>query len=180
MADYPDTYPKDDKTRLRSGDAVIEAYGRLNGNVKYRYGPKRFDSSWSGVFTALQIAQMLQRQKTKKAAKTTPAKSGVIAEARNLETWLERLQTSFVSERAPDHMMISGVEERLFRIDRILPSQLIRLAAPGTDPATQIAAALEQMGLNRWGVVKELCLVLDGFDGVPGSGIRGMTVFITI
>jgi hypothetical protein len=180
MADYPGTYPKDDKTRLRTGDAVIEAYGRLNGSVKYHYGPRRFDSSWGGAFTALQVAQMLQRQKTKKATKTSPAKAGTIAEARNLEAWLERLQTSFVSQRAPDQMMISGVKERLFLVDRVLPSQLISFTAPGTDPATQVAGALERMELGRWGVVKELCLVLDGFDGVPGTGIRGMTVFITI
>lgn len=180
MADYPKTYPKDDKTRSRSGDAVIEAYGRMNGKVKFHYGPRRFNSSWGGAFTALQIAQMLQRQKTKKAAKTKSAKAGKITEARNLELWLERLQTSFVSQNAPDHMMLSGVEERLFWITRILRSQLINFGAPGTDPATQIAEALKEMELNRWGFVKELCLIVDGFDRVGGSGIRGMSVFITI
>lgn len=180
MVDYPDTYPKDNTTRLRSGDALIEAYGRLNGKVKYHYRPRRFYSGWGGAFTALQIAQMLQRQKTKKAAKTKPAKAGKIAEARNLALWLERLQTSFVSQTAPDHMLLSGVKERSYWIDSILPSQLINFTAPSVEPATQIAEALEKMGLNRWGFIKELCLIVDGFDRIGGSGVRGITVFITI
>lgn len=173
---------------------TIEVYGRVGGKLRFRYGPKSFYADWSGAFTALEIANLINKipavvkgnllaRAAKLVAKDTPKtrakRAGAVAEKVNLHMWLERLELSFLL-LGVDHMMISAKDEKLLWVDKVIPSQLIVFS--GRRPSQLVADALLRMGLNKWGIIKELTLALDQFDdkGSTGNGKCSVSVFIRI
>lgn len=179
-ATYPDTYPDDNvQVSSNAGAATFEAYGRIDGQVVYHYGPKSFYPDWGGAFTALEVANILTKLPKVSVGKRTPIKirrSGKIAEAVNALAWLERLESCTFDV---DYLAINGTKGKR-SIDEILPSQLLKLSTFNDRPSKLVADALIKMGVNKWGVVQQVTIALCEFDLKKKTGIRGLSCFVTI
>jgi hypothetical protein len=161
--------------------------------VKFQYGPKTFSANWGGVFTALEIAHLLQfipavvagHGLPGKAAevvaedipKTRPARSGSAAEKLNLRLWLERLEQGVFDLSS---LLIHGTITRRLWVDQILPSQRVDFVDTRKRPSQLVADALVTMGLNHWGIVKEMALALSEFDLEAAKGRRSMVFNFTL
>ena len=160
----------------------IRVYGRVNGKVQFRYGPKNFDADWGGAFTALEIANLMTKLPKVNVGKRTPVKIrrvGAAAEKVNLLMWLERLDLSLFGLDL-DSMMINATNVRRLWVDKIFPSQIITFPGKKKGPILLVADALVKMGLKKWGIVKQLTVALSEFDDKATSGKRSVSVFITL
>ena len=157
----------------------ITAYGRVNGKVKFQYGPQTFNADWGGVFTALEIANMLTKiPKVNLGKSKVPIrKLGKKVESLNLRLWLERLEMSLIGLNLHS-LMISGTIKKWYWVDEVLPSQIIMFT--GQRPSQLITHALVKMGLNKWGVVMQLTLALSEFSSKATSGQHSVSVFIDL
>lgn len=161
---------------------TIVFYGRVNGKVQFTYGPRHFNASWGGAFTALEIANLLTKLPKAPIGKRTPIiiKSvGNAAEKVNLNLWIERLELSLISLDL-DALMINATKVSPMWVDKILPSQLIKLKGKNQRPSMVVGDALCKMGLNHWGIVKELTVAMSEFDSKTSTGNRSASVSITI
>jgi hypothetical protein len=161
---------------------VMLAYGRVDGQVEFQYGPKSFSADWGGVFTALDIANLATKLPKVSVGKRTPRavdRSGKLASRVSHLMWIERLEMSLISLDL-NSMMINATKSHIMWIDKVLPSQLIIFSGQGKGPSELIADALVRIGLNKWGVLQQLTLVADEFDQVASGGTRSLSVFITV
>ena len=160
----------------------ITFYGRVNGQVKFTYGPKQFNADWGGAFTALEIANVLTKLPKVNIGKRTPKiirRVGSAAEKVNLQMWMERLEDVLISLDL-DSLMINATKVNRLWVDKILPSQLIRFSGNSQRPSKLVGNALCEMGLNYWGVVQELTVAMSEFDLKATAGKRSASAFITI
>ena len=157
----------------------IAFYGRVNGQHKFTFGPKQFNADWGGVFTALEIANLLTKLPRVNIGKRTPRKiirAGSVTEKVNLQIWMERLELVLTSLDL-DLLMINATKVNRLWADKILPSQLIRFSGNSQRPSKLVGDALCKMGLNYWGVVKELTVAMSEFDSKATTGKRAASVF---
>jgi hypothetical protein len=160
----------------------IVFYGRVNGQVKFTYGPKQFNADWGGAFTALEIANLLTKLPKVNIGKRTPIiirRVGSAAEKVNLQMWMERLELALISLDL-DSLMINATKVNRMWVDKILPSQVIRFSGKNQSPSKRVGDALCKMGLNYWGVVQELTVAMSEFDSKTTTGNRSASAFFTI
>ena len=160
---------------------TFQLYGRKDGKPVFEYGPKKFSADWGGVFTAFEVVNKLTKR-SKGALGTSQApmrRIGKIAEKTNLAMWMERLNM-ILSSLNLDNLFINATDVNFILPDKVLPSQLVTFDGHSAAPAEPVAKALIKMGLNKWGVVKELTAALSKFEGEVKEGRLSATVNVTV
>ena len=158
----------------------IVFYGRVNGKVRFKYGPRKFSANWGGAFTAMEIVNLITKLPKVPLTKHTPIlvkATGSAAEKVNHQMWLNRLESSLISLDLV-YLGISATKVNRFWVDKVLPSRYIRFAGKRQKPSLILAKTLHKMGLNHWGVLKELTAAMSEFDSkITTTGTRAASVF---
>jgi hypothetical protein len=160
-------------------ESVI-AFGRINGTPGFQYGPKTFDKDWSRTFKALSIANVVQKFVTEHSLlslehaaenarevitnKYTEPPDFDVAEVAQAVKAEELLQSAEVLCLDLDYLSISKETNHLMRASSVNAQTILFSSSQGRRPTELLADALEELGLEGWGYMRQIVLALAQFE----------------
>jgi hypothetical protein len=169
----------------------VIAFGRINGKVEYQYGPKTFDLDLKNVFRAIDFMRLLQKIPTSLPLTAGVAKKLVPKSQLPNIAKLEKMTDDIAREMLLKELLVLANEIEYILIsknslNRFTPDQLSARTLPFSqspeEAVKMLANYLSEIGLNTWGVLRQICLALAGFteETTAESKPQSMTIAFTI
>jgi hypothetical protein len=165
---------------------IIHFSGLVNGKLASSYSPKKFNAHWGGAFTALEYVNLftrLQKVPLGKSTRISIRRIGKQTEKIALKLAMQKLEMVLLSLDM-NYLLINANKVNPIWIDKELPSQLLRFHSNSQDPTLLVGHALRKIGLNYWGVVRELAKAMMKYENEliekSTSGNRSASVFFSI
>jgi hypothetical protein len=168
----------------------VTAFGRVDGKVEYQYGPKTFDLDLRNMFRAIDFMRLLQKIPTSMPLTTGVAKKLVPKSKLPDIGKLEKVADDTSREMLFRELLVlaSEIEYLLVSknsINRIMPDELSAKTLPFSESPEEglktLANYLSELGLNTWGVLRQINLALAGFSDKTSAenGRYSMTIDFT-
>jgi hypothetical protein len=171
--------------------ASVIAFGRVNGKVEYQYGPKVFDLDLRNMFRAIDFMRLLQKIPTSLPLMTGVAKKLVPKSKLPDIAKLEKVADDTAREMLFSELLILASEIEYVLISKnsvnsLMPDELSAKTLPfsqSTEEALKMLANyLSEIGLNTWGVLRQINFALAGFTDKMSAknGSHSMTIDFTV
>jgi len=167
--------------------ASVIAFGRVSGNATFQYGPKVFDLDWGGVFTSLQIISIVSALPKGLHLAEAHEIPGALVEAHHIHG-AGKVAHDTAKDLLVNNLQYLTLEIATLGIQKHIahwwgPNEnsftLLHLST-AVDPIALLVNNLSNMGLNTWGVLRQICLAISNFTSTdPGSNLS-MSFFFTL